>query len=227
MMFPLENPATLDDPFPFFRRCRAESPILFHAAWNAWLFFRHEDITAMSREPRLSNRRMNLFLDAAPASLRGRLDFLENELSEMVLMLDGEKHRHVRQIVQQGFSGPAVQRIQERIAHHVDTLLGGLDGAFDASTQLCRRLPLLVLADILGIPGADFPRLLRWAHAFVDYFNRMPVPPEEQTVELAESGREIIAYVRGLIAERRKNPGTDFLSTLIHAESEGRRLTVD
>lgn len=223
--FPLADPVALEDPFPHYARFRREAPVYFHEPWQAWFFFRQDDIAAMSRDDHLSNKRMDLFVNAAPEHLRKDLGFLEEELGEMVLMLDGERHHHVRQIMQQGFSNQAIRRLQERIALHVERLLAKVEGrsGFDASQEVCRPLPIMVIADILGIPEEDFPRVLGWANAFVDYFNRMPAP-EEQALKLIHGGRELIDYTRALVAKRRREPGTDFISTLITAESDGYRL---
>lgn len=224
MPFPLDDPAVLDNPFPYFAKCRRESPLVFYEPWNAWFVFKHDDCLALGRDDRLSNRRMDLFIAAAPPDLRGELAFLQNELADMVMMLDGEQHRRVRHVVANGFSLDAVARLKTRIAHHVDVLLGELSAdAFDASTGLCRRLPIRVIADMLGVPESDFPRVLHWANSFVDYFNRMPAP-REQTLTLVQSGREMLAYTRSLIAERRRRPGDDYLSTLI-AGVDGQMLT--
>lgn len=225
-VFPLEDPVVLDDPFPFFQKCRAESPVLFHEPWQSWFLFRYDDLAAISRSANLSNQRIDLFIDAAPVHLRDELAFLENDLADMVVMLDGPEHQTVRQIVQQGFSPRVIDHIRKRIEYHVDTLIGETQAgrAFDAAPVICRQLPILVLADMLDIPRADFPRLLQWANAFVDYFNRVPVP-EEQARALIHHGKDMIAYVQQLIEERRKHPGADFISTLICGELDGHRLT--
>lgn len=224
----LATPAALDNPFPLFQRYRRECPIRFEPKLNAWFIFGHDDITALSREERLSNQRMDLFTNSAPPHLRTDLDFLEKDLSDMVVMLDGTEHRHIRQVMQQGFSGTAIQRLHDRLVFHVEALLDKAAGlpAFDASTQVCRMLPMLALADVVGLPQEDFPRMLGWANAFVQYFNRIPAP-EAQTLGLIRAGRELIAYTRALIAQRRITPGTDFISTLVGADIEGEKLTDD
>lgn len=227
-IFPFANPVALDDPFPYNERYRREAPIYFHEPWNAWFVFRQNDITVLSRDEHLSNRRMDMFINAAPEHLRKELAFLENELGSMVLMLDGEHHHHVRQIMQQGFSTQVIRRLQEGVERHVETLLDSVAAqpVFDASKQICRPLPIIVLADILGIPTEDFPRMLGWANDFIDYFNRMPAP-EEQTLKLIRGGRELIAYTQDMIVRRRKEPGADFISALIHGESDGYKLSDD
>ncbi len=77
----LADPAALDDPFPHNLRYRREEPIYFHEPWNAWFAFRQDDTTALSRDEHLSNRRMDMFVNAAPEHLRSELGLLKNELA--------------------------------------------------------------------------------------------------------------------------------------------------
>lgn len=219
--FPLADGTGLDDPFPFFARCRRESPVLFYAPWNAWFVFKHDDIAALGREPRLSMKRMDLFKMNAPEHLRDRMDFLESDLGTMVVMLDGVDHHRVRAALQQYFTPHMIAAMAPAIARHVETLLDRLEGraSCDIATEVCRKLPLLVLADLFALPQEDFSRLEKWGYDFIEYFNRVPVP-ESYTLALIDTARDMMAYTRALIAERRSNPGDDLISTLVRGQGQ-------
>jgi cytochrome P450 len=226
--FPLADPVILDQPFSFFATCRRESPLLFHPAWNAWFVFRHDDITALGRDARLSSQRMDLFIQGAPAHLQPDLGFLETDLRSMVVMLDSAEHHRVRSVLQQAFTPSTVAALGPVITSHADALILGLSGrnSCDISTEVCRRLPLLVLADLFSLPPEDFPHLARWAYDFIEYFNRQPVP-EEYAVALVRTGDEMMEYTRKLIAQRRARPGDDLVSTLVRSQSHPGGLTDD
>lgn len=74
------DPAVLDDPFAVNARYRREAPVYFHEPWRSGFIFRQEDIATLSRDGHLSNRRMDMFVNAGPEHLRKDLEFLETEL---------------------------------------------------------------------------------------------------------------------------------------------------
>ncbi len=226
--FPLADSKGLDNPFPFFAQCRRESPVLFYPPWNAWFVFKHDDIAALGRDPRLSAQRMDLFKLNAPAHLHDRMGFLEDDLRTMVVMLDGADHHRVRAAMQQSFTPRTIAAMGPAIARHVEALLDGLQGraSCDIATEVCRKLPLLVLADLFALPPQDFPKLEKWAYDFVEYFNREPVP-ESYALAFIETARDMMAYTRALIVERRAHPGDDLVSTLVRTQGQPGGLSDD
>lgn len=227
--FPLADAQILENPFPYFKQRRQDSPILFHAEWNAWFIFNHEDIVALSRDPRLSNQRMDLFKQGAPDNVQSQLDFLETDLRTMVVMLDEPDHHRVRQNLQKGFTPHIIQGLEPGIVRHIDTLIDGLPkdgGTCELAGLVCRHLPLVVLAELFDLPAEDFSKLQHWAYDFIEYFNRQPVP-EEYALALVRSGKEMLAYTRKLIGERRANPGSDLISALVKAQTETDGLSDD
>src|SRR5262249_9100192 len=79
------------------------------------------------------------------------------------------------------------------------------------------HLPLLVIADMLGIPGQDRERFRRWSDAVIDAATEQTPENVTQTVELLE-------YFSTVIAERRVQPGDDVISTLVHSTIDGEKL---
>jgi len=107
----------------------------------------------------------------------------------------------------------------------VNELLDGIAGRaeFDLVSELAWPLPVIVIAEMLGIPREDRERFKRWSDAMVatlggDY---------SSLDEARRSNEELVEYVSRVIADRRKQPRDDLISRLVAAEESGQRLTED
>jgi len=91
------------------------------------------------------------------------------------------------------------------------------NGPIDFVDALGAPLPLLVIADMLGVPGADRARFKRWSDAIIE-------AGTEPTAENMAQSVELLEYFGGVIAGRRERPGDDLVSLLVHSEIDGERL---
>jgi cytochrome P450 len=82
-----------------------------------------------------------------------------------------------------------------------------------------------VISELLGVPEADRADIRRWSTAIAPIID--PILPPETETQVAEAGEALGQYFDRLIGKRRKDPGTDLLSALIHAEEEGDKLNTD
>ncbi len=82
-----------------------------------------------------------------------------------------------------------------------------------------------MIADLLGIPTADQPKLVEWSHAMVRPFDEACTPEEGLAAE--EATKAFVEYVRSLLEERRRSPGEDLITHLLAAEIDGDRLSDD
>jgi cytochrome P450 len=208
---PLHDPQFhADDPFPAFRRLREEAPIYWHPTPGFWALSRHEDVVAVSRDP------------ATFCSSRGiLLSDLERPIMERqsIIYIDPPEHVKYRKLVQPAFGPGQLRALEERIALLVDELLRGIDGGepFDFVEDFAAPLPLLVIADMLGVPGEDRERFKRWSDAIIE-------AGTQQTAENMAQSVELLEYFGAVIAERRERPGDDLISLLVGSEIDGERL---
>jgi len=208
---PLHDPQFhAGDPFPAFRRLRMEAPIHWHPTPGFWVITRHEDVVAVSRDP------------ATFCSSRGiLLSDLERPVvpRQSIIYIDPPEHAKYRKLVQPAFSPGRLRALEDRIAEVVRDLIGRIaDGStIDFVEAFAAPLPLLVIADMLGVPGADRGRFKRWSDAIIEAGTQ---PSDEN---MAQS-YELLQYFGSVIAERRAQPGTDLLSVLVHSEIDGERL---
>jgi cytochrome P450 len=216
--FFMERPLGLDDPFPDLARYLKDCPIYFNPPLGQWFVFRYDDVAALFADKRLSADRMKGFVDQAPADIREELRQIAPLFRTWVMMMDGVDHDRVRRILNLGFNSVAVQRLVPAIERAVSELLQsiGPGGTFDAASDYAFLLPAWVLSDLLGVQPEDRHKIVEWSLGFIDFFNIFPITTAT-TRRMIDSTREMDAYTRALIADRRARPRNDFLGVLVDA----------
>ena len=109
----------------------------------------------------------------------------------------------------------------------MDECLVGLDGAsapFDIIERLARPLPAIVIAEMLGLPREDREQFQAWSN---DLLGLTAIDNPKLITRAAAANAEVIAYLKGIVEQKRANPGEGFIGQLIAAEEEGDRLTAD
>jgi cytochrome P450 len=208
---PLHDPQFYaGDPFPAFRRLRAEAPIHWHATPGFWAVTRHEDVVAVSRDPTTFCSSRGILLSDLERPIVPR---------QSIIYIDPPEHAKYRKLVQPVFSPGRLRVLEQHIAESVRELIDDIDAAqmIDFVDAFAAPLPLLVIADMLGVPGADRSRFKRWSDAIIEAGTQPSNDNMAQSVELLE-------YFGSVIAERRQRAGDDLISLLVHAEIDGERL---
>jgi len=220
----LADPAVLPDPYPVLARLREASP--FTEADGALVVVgRHEDCSAILRDPRASSERNNSLL--APPEMRA-------QRGPSFLSLDPPDHTRLRRLVSKAFTPRAIARLEPRIRELADELLtaaavqrDGESRELEVVSQLAYPLPVRIISELLGVPAGDHARFAGWSASLVH-----SLQPQFITADAASAGAaaqqarlEFADYFRDLIAVRRERPGDDLLSELIRAEDEGQRLS--
>ena len=138
---------------------------------------------------------------------------------QSIIYIDPPEHVKYRKLVQPAFSPGRLRALEDRIGALVRELLSGIDDSatMDFVEVFAAPLPLLVIADMLGVPGADRERFKRWSDAIIEAGTQPNSENMAQSVELLE-------YFGSVIAERRARPGDDLISVLVHSEIDGERL---
>lgn len=234
----LSDPATyaLAVPHEEFARLRRDVPVawvreallrrhgasgtVLHRGSGYWAVTRHAAVVAASRAPEVfSSAAAGAFL-TEPKSR----DDLER-VRQLLVNMDAPQHSRTRRLVSAAFTPRAVRAAHAGIKAHaaaiVDRVVRQRD--FDAVRDIAAELPLLVLADLLGIPRSDRGLLLRWSNNLVGFddpeFGGGDVEAFKQTFV------EAFGYAREVAAAKRRRPGDDLVSLLVTSEIEGRRLS--
>jgi len=145
--------------------------------------------------------------------------------------MDPPRHRKLRCLVSQAFTPRMVTGLEPRIAEVTTELLDATGGSerLDLIESLAYPLPVIVIAELLGIPTADRPIFRRWADSLFDQINIDPEDSlqkagEEAMAKAAPTMREMNSYLLDHIRARRAAPGEDLTSKLLQAAVDGERL---
>jgi cytochrome P450 len=212
--------ATRRDPYPLFARARREHPIFAHEGLPVFSVFRHADVQAILKDPATWS---NVF--PPPPGMT------EAELLPSMLVQDPPQHTRLRGLVSQAFTPRMVQRLEPRMEAVARELLDAAlaQRRVDLVEALAYPLPVIVIAEMIGVPSEDRPRFKAWSDAAVANLGTVffTPPPAERLAELRHTVGEMRAYFAALAEERRVRPREDLLSALVAAELEGSRLGSD
>ena len=184
-----------------------------------WAVTRYEDVVTVSRQPDVfSSGRQGAFLvdPRTTADLKMARQLLVN--------MDAPAHVRIRKLVTAAFTPRQIRALAGSVEAHAAALADAVvaAGDFDAVTELAAELPLLVLADLLGMPRADRHLLYRWSNQLVGFDD-----PEYGGGDVEAYRRtfvEAFQYALALADDRRERPRDDLATLLATAEVDGRRL---
>jgi cytochrome P450 len=218
----LMDPAFKANPYPTYARLRAEAPVQrvpLPDGRGLWLVTRYDDVAAVLKDPRFVKNWRTVM---SPEQL-ALWPLEESPFANHMLNFDPPDHTRLRALVHKAFTAPFVERLRGRVQEIADQLIDAVKdrGQMDLIDAFAFPLPILVIAEMLGVPARDRDKIRRWSNALVGLGLRTKATMREirpQIMEFAD-------YLRGLCEERRKEPGADLISALVHAEEGGQKLT--
>ena len=233
---PLFNPFApgyTDNPYPSYRRLRAEEPVHEHP-FGFWVLSRHADVSALLRsansvdyrnstEDSAARLQADAMIDAAD-SAAGDTDTLDTYGLSM-LDRDPPDHTRLRGLVSKVFTPRSVAALEPFVTELVDASLDRLAdaGTADLIETVAFPIPFAVISRMLGIPGTDHGRIRELSGLLVRTLE--PIGDPDLLMEINRARLEMQETVRGLIAYKRARPGEDLLTALIAAEQDGDRLS--
>ena len=218
------DPTFRDCPHVALDRLRSAAPVHQDVQFARWFLTRFEDIKTVVSSRGLSvDPRKTLPGSYSRRLLIGDAPVETVELS--MLHLDDPDHKRIRGLVTQAFNQRAVDATEPRIQAIAEQLLGAAAAraVFDIIADYASPLPIMVIAEMLGVDDAELARFKHWSDAQAQIFN--PARTPEQTAALNDSGQELDDYFLRMIEYRRRNPGRDIISGLVAAQADGDRLT--
>ena len=207
----LTAPEVVADPYPYLAGERARvgalgSGVAWHEPTGMYLAFDHATVSAVQRDRRLGriwrDREPAAYLE--PFNLLHRNQMMENEPPE---------HTRLRRPVTASFNRGHIERLRPRVRELASTLLTEVDpGRFDLIGQYAEPLPVLVIAELLGVPASYAGSLRTWSQAIVRMYE--PAPGPEIVDAAVTAATEFAGLVRELVAERRAAPQDDLITDL-------------
>ncbi|MGM1061749.1 cytochrome P450 [Saccharothrix sp. Mg75] len=199
---------------------RPERVVGFDEELGLWDAYGHPEVVeALADHGRFSSEVLRLFPgEPDPALTEGNL-----------VQLDPPVHDKLRRLVSGAFTPKVVADLEPRIARLTHELLDRVDGDFDLVEDLAYPLPVIVIAELLGVPSGDRDLFRGWVDQLFEGDDQFSLTDAEKQGEELRGTVERLApmldYLRGHAAERRTRPREDLLTALVRAEVDGERLS--
>ncbi len=229
LLLQMFDPAHRADPYPHYGRIREQGPVQLPES-NLAVFTSFADCDEVLRHPSSAS-------DRTKSTVVQRM-IAEDPEGAVVgppgppgfLFLDPPDHTRLRRLVSKAFVPKVVKELEPEIAALVDGLLAeaSSSGSFDAISGLAYPLPVAVICRLLGVPLADEPEFSAASGLLaqsLDPFVSVTGSAGDGLEERMQAGRWLREYLRDLITQRRRDPGDDLMSGLIHVEESGDQLT--
>ncbi|MCI0855842.1 MAG: cytochrome P450 [Chloroflexi bacterium] len=221
------TPEAQADPYPLYRSLREADPVHHSELMDLWVLTRHEDVSFVLKDARFSadRRKSTNLLVAQARKMQEEGPFAQ---ANTMLSADPPEHTRLRGLVSKAFTPRRIEEMRPHIQEIVDALLDDVQDReeFDLIEHLSYPLPVIVIAEMLGIPPENRAEFKRWSNDLVATMSGPGTSPD--ALERAQSsGLEMADYFKGVIAERRKEPRDDLLSAMIAAEERGEVLSED
>lgn len=221
MLDPL-TPEFEADRYAVYERLRLAAPVFKHDEWDLVLLSRHADVHSALRDRRLGRDIVAAIgSDAATGHREVPSEFpmWTHFVRRMAFMdREGAMHKRLRDSVAGAFTKKRVDGLATRIEAHTERLLDEAGNSFEAIGQYARPIPLAVIGSLLGVPEPDHHLLVAWSHDIVKLYDPTLGVAAGEAAEAATE--QFVAYVRLLIAGRRRQPGDDLLSAIMDDLSE-------
>jgi len=218
------TPDVIADPYTYYGRLRDEDPIHWNDTYALWVITRHDDVTWMTRHNELFSSAVfrNDPKPAYPAideSDLGLYEYVRNYQADQFIQHDRPEHLDMRKIVHGYFTPKAMESWRPFVVNAVKELLDAAEekGSMDVMRDLATPLPVLVIAQMMGVPAEDRPYVRQLAEKLLyigrGEYDRMPI--------LTDGMKGMVDYVAPLVDERMDKPGDDFISVLASGEKKG------
>jgi cytochrome P450 len=184
-----------------------------------WAIVRHEDIRRISRDPQTFCSRDGVqFGDAPPEIL---------EASQSFLAMDAPRHTKLRGLVSAAFTPRQVARIEDGIRLNAKRIVqeAAPTGGGDFVELVAKRLPLVTISDMIGVPEPDRERVVSAADMLVSVADPEVFGDRQPLELLGEALWTLTQFATELAAHREQSPGDDLMTALVQAEVDGERLT--
>ena len=219
----------LGDPYPLLHRLRTEDPVHWCEPLGGWVLTRYEDVFNGFLDRRLSSDKARAIMNRLPATLRAKVDALGQHLSRWVSHTDPPDHTRLRRLVNLAFTPRVINGMRPRIERIVGTLIDSVQaqGRMDLIKDFAYPLTVTVLCELLGVPPQDRERFSRWAEDVLALVDGAGPEMPKAAEQAQESLFELTEYVRGIAAQRRRDPRQDLISALVALEDQADKPGAD
>jgi cytochrome P450 len=217
-------PNVIANPYAYYGRLREEDPVHWNETYALWVVTRHDDLVWLTRHHELFSSAVfrNDPRPAYPAideSDLGLYDYVRNYQGDQFIQHDRPEHLEMRRVMHSYFTPKSMEAWRPFVRDAVKELLDAAEekGEMDVMRDLATPLPVMVIAQMMGVPAHERPHVRELAEKLL-YIGRGEY---DRMKPLTEGMRGMIDYVSPMVDERIDNPGDDFISVLARGEKQG------
>lgn len=211
-------PAFKADPYPVYAELRRDQPVARTEPFGFYAVSRYDDVSYVLKNPQLfSSTAM-----AAATMLGGGQGLIR---TSTVITSDPPTHTRLRNQVNRAFTPRMVAEMEPRIREITSQLLDRArdHNEMDLAKDLAIPLPVMVIAEILGVDPDRHEDFKRWSDDVVRIMSGAVSAEEREALRADLEG--LAAYFQQIIDDRRRVPRDDVISILVRAEQDGQALT--
>jgi cytochrome P450 len=213
------DPEFRSNPYPFYKPLLQGPPRLIEIFGPAALIARYADVTAVLKDQlRFSSS------PSRPPDVQDRGPF---KGATVMLFADPPIHTRLRRLVSRDFTPRRIRELEPRVREIAKLLLDEVERKreLDVMRDVANALPVMVIAEMLGVPSELYARFKRWSDAVISGGNTLPGMPLPDDV--IQAGDELREYLAAQIVKLRAQPGPDLISALVAAHDDGEAMTAD
>lgn len=195
------------DPFPTYAWLRANAPVWWDERNKTWVVSKYDDVVYVSKNPKLFCSGQGVMIDSdTPISM---------------VTMDDPHHTRLRSLISRGFTPRMVSTLEPRIRAFAKATIEAIAerGACDFVADVAVPIPLLVIAEMIGIRPEDREVFCRWSDTMILAAGQQNNPEILQGATVAYA--EYATYLQDVFADRRRHPREDLVSILVAAHGDG------
>ncbi len=223
----LMRPEVRANPYPFYAQIRSQDPVHWDEAMGVWVLTRYADVASAFNDARFSRAQGLMgWYKRQPESEQAAAEPVYHAYSKMMTYADPPYHTRLRGLANKAFTPRVVEQMRLHIQQIVEGLLDAVQvrGRMDVIHDLAYPLPIIVIAEMLGLPAEERQRFKEWSDDLFAVFGLVRRSPNLMD-KASHSLAEMTDYVTTLSKERRLQPREDLLTALVTVVDEGNRLT--
>jgi cytochrome P450 len=215
------------DPYPSYRKPLNKDPFHRSRLAGGWVLTRHADVGAVLRDNTFLNdgRKLPMFQKERDKRLASGEITQEEADTQMMLNTDPPDHTRLRSLMSKAFTPRSVEALRPRVEQLVEEMVEtcAAKGTFDVIREVAYPLPVIIIAEMLGIPPAERDQFKKWSDEIATTVGMANID-QERIARKAQ--RELRDYLVPIMQERRREPREDLLSALVAAEEDGDKLSL-
>lgn len=221
-VFDPSSPEIRADPYPAYERLRSAAPVHWSPAVRGWVALRYTDVQQILHTAGMSADRITPFYKSLSSDGQSKVEILVHYLGRWLVFRDPPDHTRLRGLIARAFTPKAMATIRPNVLAITTHLMQSVEGRanIDLVNDFANLLPAFVIMDMLGVPRALLPDMKSWSDDIKLFIGTSQNVPDKY--ERARRGVAGMADAfRTLIADHRKSPRDDVLTTLIAANEDG------